>query len=291
MTTGSANFMEMPQMKQMKPYPRPTSCSRPSLPPSRVRLGRLLCALLLAASGLTQGQPREIVPASADTADAALPAITLNPGECWIYGAANPRPVRQLIEVQVKDSHAHIQVTPAEIRQGYKRVVTREGTLTYRIEPPTWRTVEERIMVRPPVEHFVVEPARFETQMRTVTLDSEHQRLEPCNEDRQASLPRSFCLQEHPAQVTEIPVEVMVKPETTRVVIEPAQYKTIRHQVIDRPARVIEVWHQPQEEVIPTQEVAMPAHTSQTLVPARTRTLERTRHEGKPRLLLRQGRL
>ena len=269
----------------------------------RAGLGRLLCALLLASSTLAQAQSSDTVadPGSAatdslsgfeptaDTTRSEASSTVPQPGQCWVYGAINPKPVEQQIEVPIKDTHARIQVTPAEIRQGYKKVVTREGTLTYRIEPPTYRTVEEKIMVRPPVEHFIVVPAEFETQMRTVTLDSEHQMLEPCNSNAHPELPQSFCVNEYPARAQQVPVQVLVKPETTKVVIEPAQYKTVRRQVIDRPARVIEVWHEPAEEVLPAQEVAMPAHTSQTLVPAETHAFKRTDYEGKPQLALRQA--
>lgn len=213
------------------------------------------------------------------------------PGQCWIYGSVNPKPVTQQIEVQVKDMQVSIQVTPAEIRQGYKKVVTREGTLTYRIEPPTYRTVEEQIEIRPQYERFVVIPAQFEEQMRPVTIEGERKVLEPCDGKHTpqsgTSTRQQFCMREKPAREEMVPVQVLVKPETTQVVIEPAQYTTVTREVIDQPARVVEVWHEAAEESIGVERLVEPARTSQTLLPAETQTLTRTDYAGEPELLLR----
>ncbi|MDQ7728171.1 peptidoglycan-binding domain-containing protein [Halomonas sp. SpR8] len=224
-------------------------------------------------------------PAFASSLDDALSQI--QPGQCWAVGAVNPRPQMETVEIQVKDQQATINVTPAEIEQGFKRVETREGTLEYRIEPPTYRTVEERVMTRPPVERFEVVPAEFEEQQRTVVVEEERRSLESCQAGGNSSS-MSFCMQEHPAREERVSVQVMVKPETTRVVVDPAEYTTVTRQVIDKPARVIEVWNEASEEVVPTQEVASPARTSQSIVPRKTRLMERIDYQGEPQLEMRQ---
>ncbi|CAN0010950.1 unnamed protein product [Ectocarpus sp. 12 AP-2014] len=225
-------------------------------------------------------------PALASSLDEALSQI--QPGQCWAVGAINPRPKREMVEIQIKDQQATIDVTPADIEQGFKRVETREGTLTYRIEPPTYRTVEERVMTRPPVERFEVVPAVFEDQERTVVVEEGRRSLESCQAGGN-STNMSFCMQEHPSREERVSVQVMVQPETTRVVIEPAEYTTVTRQVIDTPARVIEIWDEPNEELVETQDIASPARTSQSIIPRQTRLMERIDYQGEPELQMRQA--
>lgn len=249
--------------------------------PQHFSYKRLALPLLAASIGLASISS----PVSAASLNDALAQI--QPGQCWAVGAVNPRPMVETLEIQIQDQQATINVTPAEIEQGFKRVETREGTLTYRIEPPTYRTVEERVMTRPPVERFEVVPAEFEQQERTVVVEEGRRALESCQASGSSSN-MSFCMQEHPAREERVSVQVMVKPETTRVVVEPAEYTTVTRQVIDKPARVIEVWNEASEEVVPTQEIASPARTSQSIIPRRTRMMERIDYQGEPELDMRQ---
>ncbi|MBP5981603.1 MAG: peptidoglycan-binding protein [Halomonas sp.] len=228
------------------------------------------------------------VNASADTLSIDEALSQIQPGQCWAVGAINPRPKIDTVEIQIKDQQATIDVTPAEIAQGFKRVETREGTLTYRIEPPTYRTVEERVMTRPPVERFEVVPAVFEEQQRTVVVEEGRRSLESCSAGGN-STNMSFCMQEHPAREERVSIQVMVQPETTRVVVEPAEYTTITRQVIDKPARVIEVWNEADEAMVPTQDIVSPARTSQSIIPAQVRMLERIDYQGAPQLQMRQA--
>ena len=225
-------------------------------------------------------------PALASSLEESLSQI--QPGQCWAVGAVNPRPQREMVEIQIKDQQATIDVTPAEIEQGFKRVETREGTLTYRIEPATYRTVEERVMTRPPVERFEVVPAVFEEQTRTVVVEGERRSLESCSAGG-GSASMSFCMQEHPAREERVSVQVMVSPETTQVVVEPAEYTMVTRQVVDQPARVIEMWNEPSEELVRTQDIASPARTSQTIVPRQTRLMDRIDYRGEPKLEMRQA--
>lgn len=266
-----------------------SAASRPSYPRRYIVgyiAGLLACAAFLPLQSAAQ--------TSTTTPPVSAHQPLAQAGQCWVYGSINPKPMTQQIEIQIQDSHASIQVTPAELRQGYKQVVTQEGTLTYRIEPATYRTVEEKVEIRPQYERFVVIPAQFEEQQHPVIVESAHKVLELCREGassgQQGSLPlRQFCMTEKPAREESVPVQVLVKPETTQVVIEPAQYKTITRRVIDQPARVIEMWHEPVEETVGIERLAAPARTEQTLNPAQTQTLTRTDYEGEPRLLMRQA--
>lgn len=225
---------------------------------------------------------------SQPNADVAIAA-----GQCWIYGQIKPRPVEQKVEVTLKDSHYTIQVTPAEIRQGFKQVVTREGTVTYRIEPPTYKTVLEKVLVRPEVTRFVVVPAVYETREKNITVEEAQITIERCRAagTRYARNTNAiaFCAQELPAKQEVVQIQELVQPESTQVEIEPAEYKTVVRKVIDQPARVVEVALNPQVTIVPVEEVVAPSQTHQLEIPAVTQEMQVTTFEGEPRMVMRKA--
>lgn len=219
------------------------------------------------------------------------PAI--RPGQCWVHSQIKPRKVESAVEITIKDSTAKISVTPAEIRQGYRQVVTREGTKTYRIEPATYKNVSERVQVRPEMTRFVVVPAVYETQQKTVVVEEAKTVLEACQTAGTRYAKNSgasgYCARETPAKEKTVNVQVLVQPETTRVDFEPAIYKEVTRWVVDQPARAVEVSVAPSVADVPVQEVVRPEQTSQTLLPAITQELNVTRFEGSSQMVSRQA--
>lgn len=218
---------------------------------------------------------------------------TIRPGQCWVHSQIKPRKVESAVEITIKDSTAKISVTPAEIRQGYRQVVTREGTKTYRIEPATYKSVSERVQVRPEMTRFVVVPAVYETQQKTVVVEEAKTVLEACQtagtryaKNTGAS---GYCAREIPAKEKTVNVQALVQPETTRVDFEPALYKEVTRWVVDQPARAVEVSLAPSVADVPVQEVVRPEQTRQTLLPAITQELNVTRFEGSSQMVSRQA--
>lgn len=215
------------------------------------------------------------------------------PGQCWVYAPIRPRPVSETVELTVKDSSTRINVTRAEIRRGYQQVVTREGTRTYRIDPPTYREVVEKVLVRPEVSRLLVVPAVFEEREQTVTLEAARTVLEPCRsagtQYARSVGAASFCARELPARTETVKVKALVSPETTRVAFEPAQYKEVRRWVVDQPARAVEVEVPPELASLPLHEVIKPESSSVEQLPPLTRALKSTRYEGSARMVSRQA--
>lgn len=215
----------------------------------------------------------------------------ISAGECWVYAPIKPRPVSETVEVVVRDSAVRIDVTPAEIEQGYRRVVTREGVKTYRIAPATFKQVTERVMVKPEIPRFIVVPAVYEEREAVLEVEEARTVLEPCRAAGTRYSPGSgamaFCAREVPAKEEVVKVQVLVEPETTRVEYEPAEYETVTRWVVDQPARVIEVVEEPEETTIAVNEVARPEQTAQRIEPAVTRNMGVTRFEGEPRVVSR----
>ncbi len=214
-------------------------------------------------------------------------------GQCWVYSQIRPRKIEITTEITLKDSSARISVTPAEIRQGYQQVVTREGTRTYRIEPPVYRKVTERVMVRPEMTRFVVVPAVYETRPKPVVVEAPKTVLEPCQTagTRYAkdSGARGFCARETPGREETVNVQVLVQPETTRAEFEPAVYEEVTRWVVERPAQAVEITTDPSVTSIPVQEVVRPEQTRQTIEPPVTREMSITRFEGTAQMVSRQA--
>ena len=234
---------------------------------------------LQAESGALSSQP------STDVAIAA--------GQCWIYGQIKPRPIEQTVEVTLKDSHTTIHVTPAEIRRGFKQVITREGTVTYRIEPPTYKDELVNVMVRPEVTRFKVVPAVYEAREKYITVQEAKTVMERCRAAgtryaRNANA-IAFCARELPAKQKVVLVQELVQPESTQVEIEPAQYNYVVRKVIDQPARVVEVTLDPQVMNVPVEEVVVPSQTYQTEVAAVTQAMQVTTFDGEPRMVMRRS--
>ena len=211
--------------------------------------------------------------------------LEVNPGECWVYGQIMPREVDKTVAVTVKDSHTTIEVTPAEIKRGYKKVVTREGTVTYRLQPATYKRVTEQVLVRPETTRFAKVPAEYEERERRVVIEEARTVIEQC----QAAGGSAFCAREIPAKYETVKVQVLVRPEQSKVVVVPAKYETVTKWVIDQPARVVEVSLAPKLEDVPVDEVVKPASANPRQVPAQTRELRLKAYDGKPRMVMRQA--
>lgn len=250
---------------------------------NRLLLGSALTALALympfsyAQADLAMEQPIQ-VPSPTD--------LEVNAGECWVYGQIKPRAVEKTVAVTVKDSHTTIEVTPAEIKRGYKRVVTREGTVTYRLQPATYKRVSEQVLVRPETTRFVKVPAVYEQRQKRVVIEEARTVIEQCNSFGGTA---AFCAKEVPAKEEWVNVQVLVQPEQSKVEVVPAKYETVTKWVIDQPARVVEVSLAPKLEDVPVDEVVKPASANPRQVPAQTRQMQMKSYQGKPKMVMRQA--
>lgn len=249
-------------------------------------------AVSSAPAGESVGAP---VPAlngmGAQSADGGL---EIKPGECWVYAQVQPRPVDDSVTVRVRDSEVRLDVTPAEFKRGFKQVVTREGTKTFRVEPATYKEIEERVLVKPETTRLVVEPAQYEEVQEEVLLEPARTELEPCRTSGAAAYGASsavlgFCAREIPARTKTVSVTRLVKPETTRTEVIPAEYKTVTRKVIDKPAQVVPVKVDDEIDTLEVAELVEPAQTKQREIPAETVDVNVRRYDGRPRIVARQA--
>lgn len=222
------------------------------------------------------------------------PVMDIQPGQCWVYAQIHPRSVQDNLEVKVRDSEVRLEVTPAEFRRGLKKVVTKQGTKTYRVKPATYKEVVEEVEVKPETTRLVVEPAVYEEVEEEVVLEEARTELEPCRTSGAAAYARAssafgFCAKEIPAKTKTVRVTKLVKPETTRTEVIPAEYKTVTRWVVDEPAEVIPVAMQDEIDALEIAELVKPAETVQQEVPAEMLSMNVKRYEGKPKIVARQA--
>ncbi|MFV8571562.1 peptidoglycan-binding domain-containing protein [Marinobacter sp. SBS5] len=222
------------------------------------------------------------------------PVMDIQPGQCWVYAQIHPRSVHDNLEVKVRDSEVRLEVTPAEFRRGLKKVVTKQGTKTYRVKPATYKEVVEEVEVKPETTRLVVEPAVYEEVEEEVVLEEARTELEPCRTSGAAAYARAssafgFCAKEIPAKTKTVRVTKLVKPETTRTEVIPAEYKTVTRWVVDEPAEVIPVAMQDEIDALEIAELVKPAETVQQEVPAEMLSMNVKRYEGKPKIVARQA--
>lgn len=228
------------------------------------------------------------------TSQAGDGALDIRPGQCWVYAQVQPRPVEDSVTVKVRDSEVRLEVTPAEFRRGFKRVVTKEGTKTFRIVPATYKEIEERVLVKPETTRLVVEPAQYEEVQEEVVLEQARTELEPCRTSGAAAYGASsavfgFCAKEIPARTKTITVTRLVKPETTRTEVIPAEYKTVIRKVVDKPAEVVPVDLDDEIETLEVSELVEAAQAREREIPAETMSVNVKRYEGRPRIVARQA--
>lgn len=220
-------------------------------------------------------------------------ALQVQPGQCWVYAQVKPKPVQRTVEVVIKDSVNRISVTPAEVQRGFKQVVTREGTRTYRIEPPTYKQVSERIEVRPEVKRYEVVPAVYQREEQEIVLEEGKTVLDPCGTAgtryAKSSAVVAFCAREVAPRTKTVATQVLVEPERVREVIEPARYETISRWVVDKPAQAVEVVLPPETGQVAVQEVLRPSEASQVIVPEQVERMQVLGFEGKARIVSRQA--
>lgn len=214
---------------------------------------------------------------------------SLSPGQCWVQTHVQPRASRVPINVIVEEARNKIQVTPADIRRGFRQVVTAEGVRSYRIEPPTYRLVQEQVMVKPELTTFDVIPAKYENRQVEVVVTPAKTVLEPCNAGgvsfSRTSAAQAFCAKEIPAVTETVTQRVVIQEEQTNVRFEPAVYETVTRRVVDRPARAVEIMTEEIVDTIPVHELVSQAQTEIIEIPAVTKEMQLTQFDGPPRIV------
>jgi hypothetical protein len=221
------------------------------------------------------------------------PSPIIRPGECWVQAVIQPKPISKPLEIVVRDAVNDIEITPPALETTRKEVVVREGGVTYRIEPPVYKRVTEKVMVRPEVRRSVVVPAVFEEREVQIEIEAAHTIMERCNAStvhRTAEAPvQMLCARTIPAKTKTVKRKILVQPETTREVVEPAVYKDVTRWVLETPARAIPIDLPPRTAQLKVREITRPEQIEERQVPPEIKRLLATTYEGEPSVVFRRA--
>lgn len=255
---------------------------------------------------------------------------TAKPGECFSRALvpAVYRPVTK--RVLKSEASERIEIIPAKYTWATERVMVADGYTqwvvayagkTYRIDPrtgravdvrtgkpvpgvkmgpngvvfePTFKTVTERVMVKPPRRKVVEIPSKFKTVTERVIDKPAHSMWK-----RGANLPGTvttrttdtgeiMCLVEVPATYKTITKRVLANKASTKVVNIPAEYKNITRRVAVAPPKLREVKVAPKYDTIKVQKLVTAAQERRIPVPATYETITTTERVREARVEWRQ---
>lgn len=199
-------------------------------------------------------------------------------GECYAQ-VIIPEQYETVTErVLVKEESSRIEIIPAQYEEAEVRVMTKAATKKLEIVPAEYTTVKEKVMVSPPANKIVqVEPEYgykeekvLVNPARTVWKKGEN----PLSKI-DGSTGEIVCLVELPAEYKTVKRQVVIKPADSRVVEAPGTYEYIEKLVETKPAttRVIEVPAEYESRTI--QKVVVPEKKRVVPVPAEYKTITR----------------
>lgn len=216
-------------------------------------------------------------------------AISALSGQCWVQSIVRPKPIKSAVDVVVRDAVNKLRVTPARLAQDEAQLVTKAGTTMYKVQPPVYRAVTERIEIKPEVRKSVVVPAVFEDVKELVVVEASRTELESCKSAggvRFSAAPVSaLCARTVPAKTKIVTKKQLVSPETTKTVVEAAEYKEVVRWVLETPARVVPVQTSDETTTLTVKSIAQSESVEERQLPAERKEIGATRYEGEPKLV------
>lgn len=210
----------------------------------------------------------------------------LKSGECWVQTTILPRGTSTPLEIVTRDAVNEVQVSPATIKPEQRTRIIRQGTQSYRVEPPVFKKVTEHVLVREEVHRTIVEPATFETREEKVQVESAHNILVPCPAAGKSALKaqpgQSLCVKTLPARYKTIKRKILLTPATTREEVEPAVYTDLPQWIVETPARTIPIDIPEKTTPITVQAVASPERIDEKQLPPTIISINSIQYEGVP---------
>lgn len=229
------------------------------------------------------------------------------PGECFarVLEPAKYRPVTK--RVVKREASERVEIIPAQytwgeqrikVKDGYTQLVVDQGGKilpvtgdprnggSYRIGNtvvnPTFGTVTERVMVKPPRKKVQEVQAKFKTVTERVIDQPAHTKWKKGTGPSGAATRvdentgEIMCLVNVPATYKTITKRVLAQKAGTRVVEIPAEYTTITRTVVKNPPRVREIKVPPAYKTIRVQKLVKAAQERRIPVPAQYETVTTT---------------
>lgn len=221
--------------------------------------------------------------------------VSVAPDQCWAQMVIYPR--KEILTQQeiTKDGRLSYDVQPPVLKTVQASVTVRDGALGFRVEPPQYQEVVEQVKVKDEIKKFVVEPAVYSDEKEMHMIESPRVEMRSCRSVGQRILGSSQpmtsqtqCAVSIPAKYKTITRKVLTKPETVTEVITPAVYQTIVKWALVENGKAISVEIPAQKIQKQVVTVDTPAQALSKSIPPQVSEFEVTNHGKAPQLAWRQ---
>lgn len=175
------------------------------------------------------------------------------PGECYAQVIVPPKFRAKAFSVVRSEASSRLETVPARYEKVSKRVLVKPESSVIEVIPAQYEEVEEEVLVKPATRKIEVVPAVYETIETEVVVKPAHTEWKRVT-DIDADAGNAFasagptierfgdykvldtrvedaglmCLVEIPATTKKISKRVVRTPATTREIVVPAEYRTVR---------------------------------------------------------------
>ena len=221
---------------------------------------KLLFSLFLIA-GIGFGQAQDL-PANPD------------PGKCWVKCITKDTFKEVTETIEVYPAYTKLRVVPATYRTVEETVLVKEATKKFIYVPATYKTESVAYVKKEGRTDLTINPATFGSDSRTfetypVTSGWEYKVLDDCPSANKEGCVTA-CFVEYPAQFKDVPFTTLANDASTNNVPVAEQPTSYTKRVIDTPARVDEIEIPAEYATIKRQVVDTPASKrviDETLLP------------------------
>lgn len=143
---------------------------------------------------------------------------------------------------------------PPTFKTVSERICVRPASEEIEVVPAQYEWRDKQVVIRPAETKFEVVPAQYETREQTVMVDAGHtgweREMSRCA-NTENNMPREVvCLVNHPPVYEKVQTQCLVTPAHVREVTIPAEYGTVREQVCVSPATTRKIAVPAEEKVI-----------------------------------------
>ena len=192
------------------------------------------------------------------------------PGEC--YARVFTPPVYEPVSKTVvhREASEKIAVTSPQYGPSEERILVREASSRLEVIPAKYQWVEEQVLVKEASERLVVVPAVYQDVNEQVLVRPAYSTWKKGRgpvEKVDDMTGEIMCLVEVPAEYQTVIVHKVVKPATTTTVAIPAEYTTVKRQVMAEAPQTLSIEIPAEYKIVKVNKVISVAAQSRTAVP------------------------
>lgn len=201
------------------------------------------------------------------------------PGKCYVKHTTPDEFEIKTFRIIEVPAYKVIEVIPAEYKVVQDEVVVKPASKKYKFIPATYTTTIDTFWVEEPYNKIISTKAVLADDFEEIELRSKSGKWEVRQDPNCLSSNPDDCsvfhFREIPAIVEKIPVKKVFVPARTKTKRMGGNYKLIKRQVLDTPARTVEVFIPEVKERVERRVLVKDEVTIEQDIPAKYKTVEK----------------